>query len=133
MRAGVLIRLALAALTGLPAAGAQELRFGRDGNVTWEGEVSGLEDVATIQPEFRPSLTPGVTEIGVVPDGRVELAHADHPQAILPVELDEGENRRQVEVQARIVLCASKEERGHSGQTKHHCMAIASVDRRRLR
>ena len=92
MRAGVLIRLALAALTGLAPAGAQELRFGRDGNITWEGEVSGLEGVATIQPEFRPSLTPGVTAIGVAPDGRVELAHADHPQAILPVELDAGEN-----------------------------------------
>ena len=92
MRAGVLIRLALAALTGLASAGAQELRFGRDGNITWEGEVSGLEGVATIQPEFRPSLTPGVTAIGVAPDGRVELAHADHPQAILPVELDAGEN-----------------------------------------
>ena len=92
MRAGALIRLALAALAGVPAAGAQELRFGRDGNITWEGEVSGLQDVATIQPEFRPSLTPGVTAIGVAPDGRVELAHADHPQALLPVELDEGEN-----------------------------------------
>ncbi len=92
MRAGALIRLALAVLTGLSPTGAQELRFGRDGNITWEGEVSGLEGVATIQPEFRPSLTPGVTEIGVAPDGRVELAHADHPQAILPVELDEGEN-----------------------------------------
>ena len=92
MGAGLLIRLALAALAGVPAVGAQELRFGRDGNITWEGEVSGLEGVATIQPEFRPSLTPGVTAIGVAPDGRVELAHGDHPQAILPVELDEGEN-----------------------------------------
>ena len=92
MRAGVLIRLALASLTGLPAAGAQELRFGRDGNITWEGEVSGLQDVATIQPEFRPSLAPGTTAIGVAPDGRVELSHADHPQALLPIRLDEGEN-----------------------------------------
>ena len=87
-----MVRLALAALAGVPAVGAQELRFGRDGHITWEGEVSGLQDVATIQPEFRPSLTLGVTAIGVAPDGRVELDHADHPQAILPVELDEGEN-----------------------------------------
>ena len=92
MRRPILILLALAVPLGLSTAGAQEVRFGQGGNITWEGEVSKLQGVSTIQPEFRPSLNPNTTAIGVAPDDRIELAHPDYPDAILPIRLDEGEN-----------------------------------------
>ena len=92
VRRPVLMLLALAGPLGLSAANSQEVRFGQGGNITWEGEVSGLQGVSTIQPEFRPSLNPNTTAIGVAPDDQIELAHSDYPGAILPIQLDEGEN-----------------------------------------
>ncbi len=86
------VPILLALACGLSATGAQEMRFGQGGNITWQGAVSGLDGVATIQPEFRPSLTPHTTAIGVAPDDRIDLVHSDYPDAILPIRLDEGEN-----------------------------------------
>ncbi len=82
----------LALACGLSTAAAEEVRFGQGGNITWQGEVSGLSGVSTIQPEFRPALNPNTTAIGVAPDDRIELAEPDYPQAMLPIRLDEGEN-----------------------------------------
>ena len=81
-----------ALLWTVPAWGAQELRFGQQGNLTWEGEVSGLEDVSTSLPEYRPVLAPNTTEIGIAPGGLIQLSHPDYPGALLPLQVDEDDN-----------------------------------------
>ena len=76
----------------ITASEAEELVFGIGGNITWEGEVSGLDDVQTFEPEYRPSLDPNTTLIGIAPGERIELGHPDYPGAVLAKQLGEGEN-----------------------------------------
>jgi len=87
-----LIVLGITASLTLSQSEAQELRFGQGGNITWEGEVSALQNVSTIQPEFRPFLEPNTTEVSFAPGGRIELAHPDYPGAIIAKQLAVGEN-----------------------------------------
>ena len=93
MRIRTLTILGMAALLAPSLSGGQELRFGQDGNVTWEGAVSGLQDVSTSAPEYVPALDPTTTEVGIAPGGRIELDHPDHSEALLPLQLDREENR----------------------------------------
>ena len=87
MRIRTLTILGMAALLAPSLSGGQELRFGQDGNVTWEGAVSGLQDVSTSAPEYVPALDPTTTEVGIAPGGRIELDHPDHSEALLPLQL----------------------------------------------
>lgn len=87
-----LILLGIIACLTLCQSAAQELRFGQGGNITWQGDVSALENVSTILPEFRPSLDPNTTEISITPGDRIELSHPDYPGAMLARQLVEGEN-----------------------------------------
>ncbi len=92
MRIRTLSILGMAALLAPSLSGGEELRFGQDGNVTWEGEVSRLQDVDTSPPEYVPALDPTTTDIGIAPGGRIELDHPDHSEALLPLQLDREEN-----------------------------------------
>ncbi len=89
MRTSILLVISCLALT---ASEAEELRFGQEGNITWEGEVSGLDNVSTSEPEYRPSLDPNTTLIGIAPGERIELDHPEYPGAMLAKQLGEGEN-----------------------------------------
>ena len=92
MRIRTLTILGMAALLAPSLSGGQELRFGQDGNVTWEGEVTGLQDVSTSAPEYIPALDPTTTKFGIAPGGRIELDHPDHSEALLPLQLDREQN-----------------------------------------
>lgn len=86
-----LVLLGTIACLTLSLSEAQELRFGQGGNITWQGGVSALQNVSTIQPEFR-SLDAKTIEISITPGDRIELAHPDYPGALLAKQLAEGEN-----------------------------------------
>ena len=83
------ILLGIIAWLTLSQTAAQELRFGEGGNITWQGDVSALQNVSTIQPEF---LVQQTTEISITPGDRIELSHPDYPGAILTKQLVAGDN-----------------------------------------
>lgn len=85
----IFILLGIIAWLTLSQTAAQELRFGEGGNITWQGDVSALQNVSTIQPEF---LVQQTTEISITPGDRIELSHPDYPGAILTKQLVAGDN-----------------------------------------
>ena len=67
-------------LHGGDAQGRQVLLVGQDGQISWEGDVEAGATVQTIEPEYRSTLDPNITEIGVAPVNLVDFSSADFPQ-----------------------------------------------------
>ena len=72
--------------------GRQQLTVGQDGQISWEGAVEAGAAVQTIEPEYRSTLDPNITELGVAPVNLVDFANADFPASILPRRVQEGQN-----------------------------------------
>ena len=72
--------------------GREELRIGQDGQLSWEGTVTGVEGIATIEPEHRSPLDPNITEIGTSPSALIDFENLDFPGSILPRRVQEGQN-----------------------------------------
>ena len=72
--------------------GRQQLTIGQDGQISWEGAVEAGAAVQTIEPEYRSTLDPNITELGVAPVNLVDFANADFPASILPRRVQEGQN-----------------------------------------
>lgn len=88
---GILL-LAIASVLGPdPLAAQQSLVVGVDGQVSWDGSVSG-GGVETTEPEFRSLADPNITEVGTSPSGLVEFDDPEYPGWILPVRVAEGQN-----------------------------------------
>ena len=83
---------ALVLLHSGASQGRQVLLVGQDGQISWEGEVEAGAVVQTIEPEYRSTLDPNITEIGVAPVNLVDFASADFPSSILPRRVQEGQN-----------------------------------------
>ena len=79
-------------LYGSDLQGRQVLLVGQDGQISWEGEVEAGAAVQTIEPEYRSTLDPNITEIGVAPVNLVDFSSADFPASILPRRVQEGQN-----------------------------------------
>lgn len=83
----------LACLGSLPSADAAEvLTLGRDGQISWEGDVVSGVVFSAIDPEYRSPLDPTVTEIGNTPSKLIDFSSADFPGSILPGRVGVGEN-----------------------------------------
>ena len=72
--------------------GREVLQIGQDGQLSWEGRVSGAEGIETIPPEYRSILDPNITEVGTSPAGLIDFDSADFPESILPRQVQEGQN-----------------------------------------
>ena len=83
---------ALVLLHGSDSQGRQVLLIGQDGQISWEGDVEAGATVQTIEPEYRSTLDPNITEIGVAPVDLVDFSSADFPASILPRRVQEGQN-----------------------------------------
>ena len=77
----------------LPCAEAAEvLILGKDGQISWEGDVESGVVFSAIDPEYRSPLDPTVTEIGNTPSKLIDFSSADFPGSILPGRVGDGEN-----------------------------------------
>ena len=104
MRAHLLVLSGVALLLLAPRSwGLEVLRVGQDGQISWQGQVSGAEGIATLAPEHRSILNPNVTEIGTSPSDLIDFDHPDFAASILPLRVLEGQN-----------LAVDKAERGGS-------------------
>ncbi len=89
--------LALAAWLALASQAPQVmardvLLLGRDGHITWQGRVSGIENISTIRPEHRNLLNPNATELGNSPASLVEFSSAEFSGSLLPRQVGDGQN-----------------------------------------
>ena len=75
----LLLISAMVLLHSSDSQGRQVLLVGQDGQISWEGEVEAGAAVQTIEPEYRSTLDPNITEIGVAPVNLVDFASADFP------------------------------------------------------
>ena len=88
---GIMLLAIASLLDPRPLAAQQALVVGADGQVSWEGSVSG-GDVEATEPEFRSLADPNITEVGTSPSGLVEFDDPEYPGWILPVRVAEGQN-----------------------------------------
>ena len=79
-------------LLGSETLSLEVLRFGQGEQVSWEGEISGIEGIETIAPEYRTALDPNVTEIGVAPGSLIEFENPDFPGSIMPRRVQQEQN-----------------------------------------
>ena len=79
-------------LLGSDTLSLEVLRFGQGEQVSWEGEISGVEGIETIAPEYRTALDPNVTEIGVAPGSLIEFENPDFPGSIMPRRVQKEQN-----------------------------------------
>ena len=85
MRRSIIYHLEIAVLLlGSAVWGREVVRFGQQGQVTWEGEVSGARAISTIESEYRTALDPNITKIGVAPGALIEFENPDFPGSIMP-------------------------------------------------
>lgn len=92
MRAIVLFAGALALWHCAAAEAREVLRVGEDGQISWDGVVGAGIAVETIEPEYRSTLDPNITELGVAPVNLVDFESGDFPYAILPRRVQSGQN-----------------------------------------
>ena len=74
------------------AEAREVLRVGEGGQISWEGVVGAGIAVETIEPEYRSTLDPNITELGVAPVNLVDFASLDFPESIMPRQVQEGQN-----------------------------------------
>ena len=74
------------------AAGREILRMGEDGQISWKGDVQAGLSIETIAPEYRSTLDPNVTEVGVAPVNLVDFNNAEFPFGIVPRKVQEGQD-----------------------------------------
>ena len=74
------------------AEAREVLRVGEGGQISWEGVVGAGIAVETIEPEYRSTLDPNITELGVAPVNLVDFASLDFPESIMPRQGQEGQN-----------------------------------------
>ena len=72
--------------------GREILLIGQDGQIDWEGNVSGAPGVQTIQPEYRSPIDPSTTEVGTSPVNLIDFSNPKFPENILPRQVLEGQN-----------------------------------------
>lgn len=74
------------------AEGVEVLTLGRDGQISWEGDVAAGAVFEAFDPEYRSPLDPSVTEIGNTPSDLIDFDNADFPGSILPGRVGVGQN-----------------------------------------